>query len=113
VIDAYRTKIESLEEDIKAIEREEAAEKEMMSAQAQLSRAERQLDGSAEAEQKRQWFETHRERMENKEELRLGTFEKLPQGKKNKQQKIAEFGKRAPKTVRGSSSDANNGFVDG
>lgn len=72
MIEAYRAKIDSIADDIAAIEREERAEKEMLATESQLSRAQRVMgqeytkgEGTGD-DTKRAWFQTHRERMMEK-----------------------------------------------
>jgi ATP-dependent RNA helicase DDX27 len=119
VIEAYRNKIDSIADDIAAIEREERAEKEMLATESQLARAQRVMgqdyakgEGTGDESTKRAWFQTHRERMVEKgacvwnnsrirncvaESLRLGTFERLPTGERARQKKLAELGRKRAK----------------
>ncbi|XP_072168738.1 probable ATP-dependent RNA helicase DDX27 isoform X2 [Diadema setosum] len=73
VVAKYRDKIASLEEDIGEILRMESEEKELQSTEMQLHKASAMLNHHEEilSRPKRSWFQTHRERMQEKASLRL------------------------------------------
>ena len=67
VVEAYRRHITDLEEDVKLIIREEKEERQMRACENQTNKAQRLLENAGrDAEPKRQWFQTHRQRMEEK-----------------------------------------------
>ncbi|XP_066289611.1 probable ATP-dependent RNA helicase DDX27 [Branchiostoma lanceolatum] len=81
VILKYRDKIAQMEKDVVEILRLEAEEKEMASTENKMNRVQNMLNGPDNmAQQKRGWFQTHRERMEEKE--RLALKEPMVKGKK-------------------------------
>eukprot|EP00058_Branchiostoma_floridae_P008819 XP_002594307.1 hypothetical protein BRAFLDRAFT_275600 [Branchiostoma floridae] len=81
VILKYRDKIEKMEKDVAEILRLEAEEKEMASTENKMNRAQNMLNSPDNmAQQKRGWFQTHKERMEEKARLALG--EPIAKGKK-------------------------------
>ncbi|KAL4234990.1 putative ATP-dependent RNA helicase ddx27 [Mactra antiquata] len=92
VIAKYRDKISNMEKDIEDIELAEKEEKELRATENQMNKAKRLLEQNKDdmtSEQKRTWFQTHKERMEEKNALRLGDFDLLPSKKsKNKKEKI-------------------------
>ncbi|XP_014274809.1 probable ATP-dependent RNA helicase DDX27 [Halyomorpha halys] len=79
ILKKYRAKVEVLEEKIKGVLEEEWSEKALKKAENEALKAEKSLKG--ETKEKRDWFQTHKEREEEKERLRL---EELPKGKNKK-----------------------------
>ncbi|XP_071085295.1 probable ATP-dependent RNA helicase DDX27 [Haliotis cracherodii] len=90
VISRFRDKIDVLEEDIKEIKREEIEEKEMKATENKINKAKNLLeaDQDTRARGKRTWFQSHGERMAEKESLRLGDFSKQKKGKKTTARKL-------------------------
>ncbi|KAK7483044.1 hypothetical protein BaRGS_00025707, partial [Batillaria attramentaria] len=84
VVARYRDRIMEMEEDITSIQKEEREERQLRAAENQANKAQRLLENGDDADQKREWFQTHKQRMEEKEALRLGEFNT---GKKGKQAK--------------------------
>ncbi|XP_019628935.1 PREDICTED: probable ATP-dependent RNA helicase DDX27 isoform X2 [Branchiostoma belcheri] len=81
VILKYRDKIEKMEKDVAEILRLEAEEKEMASTENKMNRVQNMLNSPDNmAQQKRGWFQTHKERMQEKARLALG--EPIVKGKK-------------------------------
>ncbi|KAL7023836.1 hypothetical protein ACKWTF_012807 [Chironomus riparius] len=88
IIDKYRKKLLALESEIVKVYEEERAEKELAQTEQQLSKTQKKLaanksDGDP---QKREWFQTHRQRMEEKERLSINPKDPETKGK-NKQKK--------------------------
>uniref|UniRef100_A0A171AY77 Atp-dependent rna helicase ddx27 n=1 Tax=Triatoma infestans TaxID=30076 RepID=A0A171AY77_TRIIF len=77
IITKYKKKVNDLEERIKQILQEEWEEKELRKAEAHMSKTEKILKG--EVPEQREWFQTKKERQEEKARLRL---EELPKFKK-------------------------------
>ncbi|XP_067650795.1 probable ATP-dependent RNA helicase DDX27 [Haliotis asinina] len=90
VISRFRDKIDLLEEDIKEIKREEIEEKEMKATENKINKAKNlmEADQDAQTRGKRTWFQSHGERMAEKESLRLGDFSKQKKGKKPTKKKL-------------------------
>lgn len=65
VIAKYRDKISSLEPDVKDIEQTEREEKELRATENQINKANNLLENK-EQDPKREWFQTHKERMQEK-----------------------------------------------
>ncbi|KAK3085997.1 hypothetical protein FSP39_011961 [Pinctada imbricata] len=83
VITKYKNKINSLEKDIKEIEKEEDEERVTRATENQMNKAKRLLEGGKEKDSmKRTWFQTHKERQMEKDALRLGDYNKLPRKKR-------------------------------
>ncbi|XP_052718282.1 probable ATP-dependent RNA helicase DDX27 [Crassostrea angulata] len=93
VISKYRDKISKLEKDLEEIETQEKEESYLRATENQMNKAKKLLEREKNGmdDQKRSWFQTHKERMQEKEALRLGEFTKLPKNKKanNKEKKKA------------------------
>ncbi|XP_078339049.1 putative ATP-dependent RNA helicase DDX27 isoform X2 [Crassostrea virginica] len=91
VIGKYRDKINKLENDIVEIEQQEKEESYLRATENQMNKAKKLLEREKNGidDPKRSWFQTHKERMQEKEALRLGEFNKLPKNKKasNKEKK--------------------------
>lgn len=89
IIEKYRKKLIALEPEVRKVYEEEEAEKLLAQTENQLSKTEKKLKaGQSETKESRQWFQTHRERMEEKE--RLSIRPKHPESeaaKKTKQKK--------------------------
>lgn len=75
VIVKYREKVKSFEEDIKEILEQEDEEREIRATENKMNKAQKILDGNQEA--KRSWFQTHREREEEKQRMRLTEPKKM------------------------------------
>lgn len=73
VITKYRSRIEGLEQDVEAVEKEEAAEKELRITELRAHKAEKMIEHHDEifSRPKRTWFQTHQERVTEKENLKL------------------------------------------
>ncbi|XP_048779309.2 probable ATP-dependent RNA helicase DDX27 [Ostrea edulis] len=84
VISKYRDKINKLEKDIAEIEQQEKEESYLRATENQMNKAKNLLekDKNGMDDQKRIWFQSHKERMQEKEALRLGEFNKLPKHRK-------------------------------
>ncbi|PIK48394.1 putative ATP-dependent RNA helicase DDX27 [Apostichopus japonicus] len=78
VVERYRDKIDSLEEDIKTVFRLEWEEKQIQTTEKQVHKAEKILEHQAEilSRPKRNWFQTHKERMQMEAAKRLEEGEK-------------------------------------
>ena len=61
----YRARITEMEEDIKTIMQEEQEERQIRAVENQANKAQRLLENGTSGE-KREWFQTHRQRMEEK-----------------------------------------------
>lgn len=87
IIEKYRKKLLTLDSEIVKVYEEEKAEKEIAQTEQQLSKTERKLASNKKDEKiSRQWFQTHRERMEEKERLSIHPA-KDPDAKPKKKQK--------------------------
>lgn len=72
IIEKYRKKLIALEPEVRNVYEEERAEKMLAQTEQQLSNTERKLKAKkGETKESRQWFQTHRERMEEKERLSI------------------------------------------
>lgn len=72
IIEKYRKKLLLLESEIVKVYEEEKAEKLLAQTEQQLNKTEKKLSSNKmEKKQSRQWFQTHRERMEEKERLSI------------------------------------------
>ncbi|KAK7114646.1 probable ATP-dependent RNA helicase DDX27 [Littorina saxatilis] len=76
VVMRYRTRITEMEEDVVIVSREEQEERQLRAIENQANKAQRILENGNDAGNKRDWFQSHRQRMEEKESLRLGKMEK-------------------------------------
>lgn len=93
IIEKYRRKLLALESEIVNVYEEERAEKLLAQTEQQLSKTERKLNSNKKDEPNqppRQWFQTHRQRMEEKE--RLALVPKDPDSKNKKKQKKRKRG---------------------
>ncbi|VEN57793.1 unnamed protein product [Callosobruchus maculatus] len=81
VLEKYRNKLEKLEPEIAEILQEEYNERQLSKVENQVNRAEKLLKG--EAEEKRPWFQTKKQRQEEKNRLD-STFQKNKSDKKEK-----------------------------
>lgn len=90
IIEKYRKKLIALEPEVRNVYEEERAEKMLAQTEQQLSNTERKLKaGKGDTKESRQWFQTHRERMEEKERLSIRPPkdpEAVEASKKKKQQ---------------------------
>ncbi|XP_041453947.1 probable ATP-dependent RNA helicase DDX27 [Lytechinus variegatus] len=89
VVTKYRDKIASLEEDIEEVLRLEKEEKEMRTTELQLQKTTMMLHNQKEFlnKPKRSWFQTHKERMQEKASLRLDAGTKPVASAKHKTKK--------------------------
>jgi hypothetical protein len=62
----FRTRIEELEEDVKEVQQWEQEEKQLRAAENQSNKAKRLLEAGSGADDKRQWFQTHKQRLQEK-----------------------------------------------
>lgn len=97
IITKYKKKVDGLEERIKQILQEEWEEKELRKAEAHMSKTEKILKG--EVPDQREWFQTKKERQEEKARLRLEELHKFKKGKQKKESdKDAELAKTVKKS---------------
>ncbi|XP_041376126.1 probable ATP-dependent RNA helicase DDX27 [Gigantopelta aegis] len=88
VITKYRDRITAMTGEVAHIEMEEKEEKEMQAAENKMNRATNLLENPDEARKnKRGWFQTHRERLQEKESLRLGELTLTKHQKKKLEKK--------------------------
>lgn len=95
IVEKYRKKVAALESEIEKVLQEEQAEKMLAQAEQQLNVTEKKLKAQMDKNNKsfpsaqpRQWFQSHRERMEEKERLALKENEpEEDDGKKKKKEK--------------------------
>ena len=85
IIEKYRKKVELLEEEIEKVLQEEHAEKMLRQAEAQLSKTEKKLKGVQ--EDKRLWFQSGKERNEEKERLSIKPTEPKENPKESKKKR--------------------------
>ncbi|KAK3923300.1 putative ATP-dependent RNA helicase [Frankliniella fusca] len=85
IISKYREKCEVLKEDIKNILEEEFQERQLNKLENQANRAEKMLKG--EQLEKRDWFQSRKEREEEKERLRLSEKPNKEKAKSSKEEK--------------------------
>ena len=62
----YHTRITEMEEDIKTVINEEQEERQLRAIENQANKAQRLLENGNASDPKRGWFQSHRERMEEK-----------------------------------------------
>ncbi|XP_033729241.1 probable ATP-dependent RNA helicase DDX27 [Pecten maximus] len=74
VITKYRDRIGRLEKEVAQIEVQEKEERELRATENHMNKAQNLLNAEGEAAPKRGWFQTHKDRMDEKETLRLGKF---------------------------------------
>ncbi|XP_054276590.1 probable ATP-dependent RNA helicase DDX27 [Macrosteles quadrilineatus] len=99
IVDKYRKKVSKLEDEINKILHEEWEERVMQRTENQANRAEKILQGGGTAaDMPRTWFQTHKQREEEKERLRLTEGKKEP-GKKQKDTKSDKNEEKAPNEV--------------
>ncbi|KAK0429400.1 hypothetical protein QR680_011361 [Steinernema hermaphroditum] len=109
VVEAYTERIASLADSVKRIEAEMALEKEMAQTETAMEKAENRLEGGTD-EEKRQWFQTERQRQEDKKRQK-DEFKKKKAAEKAKEkankseedvklEKIAAFQAREAKRQR-------------
>ncbi|KAJ8944933.1 hypothetical protein NQ318_013081 [Aromia moschata] len=96
ILDKYRQKLEKLEPQIAQILQEEYEERLLSKAENQANRAEKFLKG--EKDEKRPWFQSKKQRKEEKERLSLKDVkgESKRGSKKNKREKVKSNGKDTP-----------------
>lgn len=101
IIEKYKKKLYALEPEVRNVYEEERAEKELAQTENQLSKTQKKLAaGKNETKESRQWFQTHKERMEEKE--RLAIRPKDPDHEAKKKQKDAR-----KKRKRGSDAESD------
>ncbi|XP_069112674.1 probable ATP-dependent RNA helicase DDX27 [Argopecten irradians] len=94
VITKYRDRIGRLEKEVAQIEVQEKEERELRATENHMNKAQNLLNKEGEAAPKRGWFQTHKDRMEEKETLRLGKFsggktdKKLAKKKKTSEDRV-------------------------
>jgi len=69
VLERYRTKIEAVQGDVNNILKEEEAERQLEKTEKQLNRAENLLQNSKYPERPREWFQTKKQRKDEKGSL--------------------------------------------
>lgn len=85
IIEKYRKKLLALEPEIVKVYEEEKAEKMLAQTENQLNKTEKKLKSDRKEEkQSRQWFQTHKERMEEKERLSIRPKEENKEKKKKR-----------------------------
>ncbi|XP_071176115.1 probable ATP-dependent RNA helicase DDX27 [Mytilus edulis] len=87
VIGKYRDKIAKLELDVKEIEWTEQEEKEMRATENQINKANNLLENPGD-QHKRDWFQTHKQRMQEQADLRLGEFSLSKKRNMKKEKKV-------------------------
>ncbi|XP_033218592.1 probable ATP-dependent RNA helicase DDX27 [Belonocnema kinseyi] len=87
IIEKYHKKLQSLEPDVDRIQAEEKTESELLKMENQANRMENLLKGSNE-KNRRSWFQTKKERKDEKERLQL--TESKPKSKKRKESSSLE-----------------------
>uniref|UniRef100_A0A336LVB9 RNA helicase n=2 Tax=Culicoides sonorensis TaxID=179676 RepID=A0A336LVB9_CULSO len=94
IIEKYRKKVQALEPEIEKVLEEEQAEKMLAQAEQQLNKTEKKLKEELASGKKngastvpRQWFQTHKQRMEDKERLSLKSNENEENENKDKMKK--------------------------
>ncbi|XP_052060611.1 probable ATP-dependent RNA helicase DDX27 [Mytilus californianus] len=87
VIGKYRDKIGKLELDVKEIEWTEQEEKEMRATENQINKANNLLENPGD-QHKRDWFQTHKQRMQEKADQRLGEFSLSKKKNMKKEKKV-------------------------
>lgn len=93
IIDKYRKKLISLEPEVRNVYEEEQAEKELAQTENQLSKTQKKLLAKkSDTKESRQWFQTHRERMEEKERLSIRPKDPEAEAKKKKKQQKRKRG---------------------
>lgn len=98
IIDKYRKKLFVLETEIRKVYEEEKTEKLLAQTEQQISKTEKKLMAEkGQTKESRQWFQTHKERMDEKE--RLSIRPKDPEAKKAK--------KKNQKRKRGSDDESD------
>ncbi|XP_060074187.1 probable ATP-dependent RNA helicase DDX27 [Ylistrum balloti] len=74
VITKYRDRISRMEKEVAQIEVQEKEERELRATENHMNKAQNLLNAGGEVAPKRGWFQTHKDRMQEKETLRLGKF---------------------------------------
>ncbi|XP_063439028.1 probable ATP-dependent RNA helicase DDX27 isoform X2 [Mytilus trossulus] len=87
VVGKYRDKIAKLELDVKEIEWTEQEEKEMRATENQINKANNLLENPGD-QHKRDWFQTHKQRMQEQADLRLGEFSLSKKRNMKKEKKV-------------------------
>lgn len=87
IIEKYRKKLIALEPEVRRVYDDEAAEKLLAQTENQLNKTEKQLKVGQDGKVSRQWFQTHKERMEEKERLSIRPKDPEKDGEKKKAKK--------------------------
>ncbi|OWF35195.1 ATP-dependent RNA helicase DDX27 [Mizuhopecten yessoensis] len=87
VITKYRDRIGRLEKEVAKIEEQEKEERELRATENHMNKAQNLINAEGEAAPKRGWFQTHKERKDEKETLRLGKFSGTGTNKKMAKEK--------------------------
>lgn len=69
MIEKFRSRIESMGDDVTEVETQEREEREMRACQNQVNKAERLMSEDAPVVHKREWFQSHKERKQEKGEM--------------------------------------------
>ncbi|XP_076682047.1 dead-box helicase Rs1 [Andrena cerasifolii] len=88
IVGKYNKRLQSLEADVENILEEERQERELAKIENQANRVERLLKDEKDTGEQRSWFQTQKERKEEKDKLSL--VEKQPKSKEKKQKKNRE-----------------------
>ena len=88
IVGKYNKRLQSLEADVEKILEEERQERELAKIENQANRVERLLKDEKDTGEQRSWFQTQKERKEEKDKLSL--VEKPPKSKEKKQKKSRE-----------------------
>lgn len=93
IIEKYRKKLVSLEPELINVYEEERAEKMLAQTENQLSKTEKKLKlEKGETKESRQWFQTHKQRMEEKERLSIRPKDPEKEAQKKKKQQKRKRG---------------------
>lgn len=88
IVEKYRKKLIGLNPEIKRVYDEEKAEKLLAQTETQIKITEKKLaSGKNDPKESRQWFQTHRQRMEEKERLAITPKAEKPEKKKKKKKR--------------------------
>jgi ATP-dependent RNA helicase DDX27 len=88
IVEKYRKKLIALNPEIKRVYDEEKAEKLMAQTETQIKITEKKLaSGKNDTKESRQWFQTHKQRMEEKERLAITPKVEKPEKKKKKKKR--------------------------
>lgn len=92
IVEKYRKKLQALEPEIKRVFDDERAEKLLAQTEAQFNKTEKRLIAAkgGDPKESRQWFQTHRQRMEEKERLSINPKDEKVKKPKKKKKNNAE-----------------------